>query len=426
MKLLVVILCFCTSVYAQEKDAELPFAIADEKKLDDDELKEKKEGWFITGLPQVSSDPVNGFGIGGDGYLYLNGNKHDPFLPYRTKFEAHLFATNKSQQELALAVDVPYLFDSKWRLRGEATIEDNPNLLYFGQTARTMNALSFGGKTYPTYTGYENAIGADPLFNTYRKREAILNISAERSMMDSKVRLVGGFEVAKVDVSTVGSGASLLAQEKNSQGVLGVGDNLVTILQLGIVYDTRDLEPDPSRGLFIELTEELSSSVIGSSFDFAKTFLHAKYFVPVLPSVFNHLVFAARGALGSTAGQAPFFEYQDGWSTEGSIEGLGGLRTLRGFKQNRFLARWMGYLNFEARYRLFEGDLWNQHFAVMAVPFFDLGRVWDKFSDLGLSGFRANGGGALRIAWNQSTILMFDYAMSNEDRQFFFNFGHIF
>jgi len=31
-----------------------------------------------------------------------------------------------------------------------------------------------------------------------------------------------------------------------------------------------------------------------------------------------------------------------------------------------------------------------------------------------------------RIAWNVNTILRFDYAVSNEDAQFFFNIGHTF
>lgn len=442
------------------KPSQLPFAIADEKRLDADELAEKKEGRFLTGLPQISSDPVSGFGLGADGFFYFNGTKADPFFeytPYRAKLELHVFATNKSQKEILFGADVPYLFGSKWRMRVEGGYEDNPNLLYFGKSAATLGPLVYGGQAKPTYESYADAqdtirpggVGeaaqvTDLLYNTYRKREAKLDLQFERSFLDSTLRIVGGFEAANVQITTfdgqtsdardpatgarrpVPNGTSLLTQDERNNGLVGVGYNFITIAQLGIVYDTRDLEPDPSRGVFVELTGEFSSKLLGSNRDFTKFFLHGKYFVPILPSVFDKLVFAARGALEYTDGDAPFYEYQDGWSTEGSIEGLGGLRTLRGYKDFRFLSRWMGYVNLELRYRFADCRWLGQHFAFMAVPFFDTGRVWDKLSDLGIGGFKSNGGLGLRIAWNQSTILMFDYAMSSEDQQFFFNFGHIF
>ncbi len=59
--------------YAQGKPdtLKLPFAIADEKRLSDEDLKDKKEGSYVTGTPDFSSDPVNGFGYGGEGSIFL-------------------------------------------------------------------------------------------------------------------------------------------------------------------------------------------------------------------------------------------------------------------------------------------------------------------------------------------------------------------
>ena len=440
--------------YAQEKAA-LPFAIADEKKLDDDELKEKKEGWFLTGLPQVSTDPVNGTGVGLDGFLYFNGDKSDPFFeytPYRKKFEIHTFITNKAEKEIALALDIPYIFESKWRLRIETAFEDNPNLLYFGSTAATMNPLNYLGTTQNTYSSYSNAqdtvragnVGeaafvTDAYLNTYRKQEMILNARMERSIQDGTMRLVGGIELAKelitvFDGQTVNyvdangntqsatAGTSLLSSDATNNGVRGLGNYIIPMLQFGIVYDTRDLEPDPKRGIFAEVTDEFSIPAIGSTYNFNKAFFHIKGFTEVLPRV----VFAARTGFEISSGSLPFFEYQDAWSTEGSIEGLGGLRTLRGYKQNRFMAPIMSFSNLELRYRFGSASIFDQNLSFMIVPFFDFGRVWNQLSEVGLGGFRYDEGLGLRIAWNQSTILMFDYAQSIEDQQFFFNFGHIF
>ena len=66
-----------TELFSQEqkKDSvKLPFGIADEKRLSDEDLKDKKEGAYVTGTPDISSDPVNGFGIGGEGSLFFNRN----------------------------------------------------------------------------------------------------------------------------------------------------------------------------------------------------------------------------------------------------------------------------------------------------------------------------------------------------------------
>src|SRR5436190_4556897 len=150
---------------AQKKDTtKLPFAIADEKKLSDEDLKDKKEGVYLTGAPDISSDPVNGFGYGGEGEIFFNGHRNDPFFAYtayRAKLNFVLFNTTRQQREFAFALDVPYIFNTKWRLRASGAIEQNPNLLYFGITAnQSLRGLQYakapGDTVYnASYSDYE-------------------------------------------------------------------------------------------------------------------------------------------------------------------------------------------------------------------------------------------------------------------------------
>ena len=139
--LLLIILLITLKINAQQNDStKLPFAIAKEKRLPDDELAEKKEGIYVTGVPDLSSDPVNGFGAGAEGSLFFNGKKKDPFFeytPYRAELNVALFITTRLQKEAKLGLDVPYIFNTKWRLRAEAAYEINPNLL---------NNIKFDGK----------------------------------------------------------------------------------------------------------------------------------------------------------------------------------------------------------------------------------------------------------------------------------------
>lgn len=418
----------------------LPFAIADEKKLDDEDLANKKEGAYITGIPDISSDPVNGFGLGGEVSVFLNGKRSDPFFaytPYRAELNIAAFYTTRAQREVKIGFDVPYIFNTKWRLRGEAAYEVNPNLLYFGLDESSLNPLSYypaGDSTHAPvtnamYADYENSLkGNHAYYNTYQKEEAILNLSMERSYFDGKLRALIGMEAAQVNISTpLNTTHSLVYADASAGKLLGLGRNFIDFVQTGLIYDTRDLESDPNQGSFAELTNELSLQALGSKYNFNKTFFHYNYYHRVMPGVFKKWIFAARFGLGYTAGNAPFFEYQDQWSSEGSIEGLGGGNTLRGFKQSRFLARTMQFTNVELRCRFAQFKALKQHFAFSAVPFLDAGGVWNNLNTTSLTrNLRYSEGLGLRIAWNVNTILRFDYAVSSEDRQFFFQLGHTF
>jgi hypothetical protein len=416
----------------------LPFAIAHEKRLSDEDLANKKEGTYVTGVPDLSSDPVNGFGYGGEGSLFFNGRRTDPFFAYtayRSRIDLVLFNTSRSQREIMLKLDVPYVFNTRWRLRIEGGYESNPNLLYFGTTEESLKGLGY----YPhndssrtqvtnvTYSKYRSGQeGINEFYNTYIKKEFILNVSAERSFYEGKVRALVGYEVADFSIQSY-AGNSLLKKEYEEQKIRGYGSGVVSICQLGLIYDTRDLETDPGNGIFAEITNELSVKGLGSAYGFNKTYFHFNLYTDLLRKRVKKLVLAFRIAGGYTHGDAPFFEYQDQWSSEGSVEGLGGAHTLRGYKQSRFLGRIMTFNNVELRYRFAQLDVWKQHFAFVAVPFLDAGGVWDKFANLNrFQNYRYSEGIGLRIAWNVNSILRFDYAFSKEDQQFFFNLSHAF
>jgi len=418
--------------------SELPFGIAEVKRLSDEDLQNKREGTYFTGVPEFSSDPLNGFGYGVEGSIYFNGKKSDPFFaytPYRRKIDVVLFNTTNNQREVMVKLDIPYIFNSKWRLRVEAGYESNPNLLYFGNTEASLAPLSYypnGDSTQAPitdakYKDYNNSLnGANQNYNGYTKQEFIFNVSAEHSFYDGKVRILGGYELADFTISTF-SGNSLLQNDYNAGKVIGLNHGVISMFQAGIVYDTRDLETDPSNGIFAEITDEFSTKAFGSNYNFNKTFAQIKTYKRLLPSVFKKMILAGRFGTGYTAWDAPFFEYQDEWSSEGSIEGLGGAHTIRGYKQARFMARGMTFGNLELRTRFAQTTIFKQHFAFSAVPFFDFGGVWDNFKNIAkINNYRYSEGLGLRIAWNVNTILRFDYAVSKEDAQFFFNFGHSF
>lgn len=433
---------FLSKAQTEDTLTELPFEISNIKKLDSAELASKREGTYVTGIPDISSDPINGFGYGAEGSIIFNGKRSNPFFeytPYLAKIDIVLFNTTRQQREIAIAFDKPYLFKSKWRLRGEMAYEINPNLLYFGITDHTLNTLgglsaedavpqpayNANGDNYSAYN--DQLTGHYTNYNTYTKEEYILNISGEYSLLDSKMRVLVGGEVAGLNITTTNDSISRVDLDRDNSGLLGDGRSFITFLQLGVVYDTRDFEPDPNRGIFTEITNELSNRAFGSNYNMDKLFAQFKWYRRLFPKVMKKMVFATRFGIGYTFGAAPFFEYQDEWSSEGSIEGLGGANTLRGYKQSRFLDRGMYFFNTEIRTRFVQFDLWKQTIGISAVPFFDVGSVFNKLDNaFAFKRMRISEGLGLRLAWNLSTILRFDYALSKEDNQFFFTFEHAF
>ena len=417
----------------------LPFEISEDEHLSDEDLKNKKEGVYLTGVPDLSSDPVNGFGAGAEAQLYFDGKRSDPFFaytPYRSNINLAAFYTTKSEREFQLVWDVPYVFNTKWRLRGQCEYMINPNYLFFGITENTLKPLSY----YPdndsskqivniaTYDEYEkNQVGSIANYNTFQQEEESFNISMEHSWLESKLRTLIGYEIARDVISTPLDPNSLLHQQFVKGLVTGYGADFVTLLQLGLIYDTRDLEADPSSGSFAELTNELSTNILGSHRKFNRTFLHYNYYHKVLASVFKKFVFAGRLGMGYTTSTAPFYEFQDQWSSEGDINGLGGPQTLRGYVQSRFVGPVMALGNFELRCRFVQADILKQHLAFYVIPFFDIGGIWNSLNRITyLQNFRFSEGPALQIAWNEDTILRFDYGFSNEGSQFYFGIGQIF
>lgn len=432
------------------------------KRMSDEDLAKKREGTFVTGIPDISSDPVTGFGFGVRTNVIWNGRRDNElfaYTPYLMKLKANAAWYTSNAKELALSLDVPYYKGTRWRFKIDFKAQQNPANLYFGLTEKTLGDLrlpSDESTTFSTYREYdrarktlrpggagEAAFVTDALSNRFRETEYMLNLKADYALGNGKWRIMGGYEIQHLSYKTfegmeadaidpvtgheikAPNGTSLLRRDFEEGNISGVEGGWVSIIQNAIIYDTRDFEPDPTKGAYFEIANEYSSKLIGSQFDFDKLLIQGRYYqkLPFGPRT----VLAGRAGIGNVFGKnAPFFEYQDQWSPEGSINAMGGKASLRGYRANRFLARSMWFANFELRTRLAETTLWKQHLSFTVAPFFDMGTVRDRWQDLDFQNIKYSYGGGLRIGWNQSTVLYFDYGRSREDGLFFFGIGQAF
>ncbi len=441
-------------------DTAPPFARA--RRLSDADLAKKREGRFLTGLPDLSSDPVAGFGYGARVNVIWNGARTSPlfaYTPYRAKLRIGAYNTTAEQRELLLGLDVPFVRGTRWRIKADAVAGTTPAKLYFGLTEATLGDLrlpSGGATTFATYADYDKARKTlraggtgeasqvtDALSNRFGEEELMLNLKADRARGAGRWRVLAGYEIQRLRYRTFAgrsadavdpmtgaeskapNGISLLARDASQGLAVGLDGGRVSLLQQALLYDTRDFEPDPTRGVYFELANEWSNPAIGSEFTFDKLFTQIKAFRRI--AVGPRTVLAGRVGVGNIFGEnAPFFEFQDQWSPDGSVNALGGSRSLRGYRANRFLGRALWFANAEVRARLTEFTVGRQRFALGVAPFVDAGTVRDRWQSLNLDRVRWSYGAGARVAWNQSTMISLDVGRSREDQLVFFGLGQSF
>ena len=477
--ILTALITVCGITQETETKSSLPFNIDETKRMDDFEIDTKKEGNFLTGLPRVEFDPIRGFGAGGDIFLHFNKDKNDPFFeytPYRHRIKGQFFIFENGRIRYEMNYDAPYIFDTKWRLRADAVYWEDPNAQYWGMGSSTLNPLTFVDqrtgqmRTWSKVNDYEENLGlavqdenGNYITNFHEnhilQREQLYNLLGERIFMDGKLRFMFGYEALLTSFQSYGGRIAeeafnldgeevdaLNTQTKverdiadgiwaqyNLAGFNNSTDYMFTSMLAGaLIYDTRDFEPDPSKGIFLQYSHEYSAPWLGSQFNFNKFMIQGQYFKTITrwgEKKNNRITFAAAGSFGYVFGpEINFIEMWDlsSQAEAGGILVLGGDRSIRGFREARFMAPTVGLINLELRTRLYEFDFLKQHISLGVTPFFDAGTVWDSPSKMTFANWKGAPGIGGRIGWNQSTILRLDFANSREGSQFFFGFSHIF
>jgi len=457
----------------------LPFHIDSSKRMEEEELKNKKEGTFVTGLPRFEFDPIRGFGLGGDVFLLINGKKDDPFFeytPYRHRVGATFFIFENGRIRYAINYDAPYIFNTKWRLRADAVFWEDPEAQYWGVGAHNLRQpLRFRNKRtgqmsdFYRIAGYEDNLalaeqGADGEYYTdvnfhhISQREQLYNLLAERTFYGGRLRFMFGYEMLFTSFSTYGGVGGETVKNLEGEEVeainnktlveiereAGVWDRynlgglrnddryyFTSMLAAALIYDTRDFEPDASKGLFLQYSHEYSAPWLGSNFNFHKFMVQAQYFKTLYKwrNKRNRITFAGMASFGYIFG--PNINFIEMWDLSSQAEAggilvMGGARSLRGFREARFLAPAAGLVNLELRSRFFDFKVLRQHIAFGLTPFLDFGSVWDSPWLFTFANWKSSAGMGVRMAWNQSTILRLDFAGSSEGTQTFFGFGHIF
>ncbi|MFH0977596.1 MAG: DUF5982 domain-containing protein [Spirochaetota bacterium] len=414
-------------------------------RLNDEDIAEKREGNYITGIPLVNFSSDDGVGYGLRFYFYNNGSRSDPDfvnIPYNTQIYCQYFSTTKGYQYHELNLNSFNIFNTGFRLKTSFIYEERLNANFYGTGAyaASQKLTDSNGNKYSTYRDYESRFLKTNNYSNYKYNK--YTITAPEYSADfyrdilQDIKLLFGvrfryadidpwdgrkFRLGIFDNDSYTQTMPTLLSTVRPEGYSGGWTNFA---RAGIAWDTRDFEPDPNRGAYIDYVFDLNSKTTGSAYNFNRSTAGARMYV----TLFRSFVVTGRIAYTDANGDVPFYEMNSFSFFYNRFNGLGGFRTLRGYQQDRFLGPTMTMGNIEIRYSFCKFSLSGQQFNIKAVGFADTGNVYDKagdpFTDPRINDYKLGYGGGLVIAWNKNTIVHFYYGFSREDTSVSVNFNH--
>ena len=416
------------------------------------EEKEMKTGWSFGVLPTATYSVDNGFQAGafGDVYYYGDGKTYpDPL--HKISWEGSYF-THSHRMRLYLAYDSKYLIPNM-RVNASVTYMTDPlySIWGFNGAAATQNYDVWGNRDMTTLAGGNvNYYGMSRemlriLANFQGRITDNLNWAAGMNfwkwnlgaMKDNGVEVNGNKQFYDTDATLynfLATSGVLTDEEKNG--------GLALELNAGLVYDTRDIEAAPNKGIWAEAY--LNGNFVGQPYLKACAYFRQYISIPV-PIPAGNPVFAYRLAWQHTiAGETPLCMIQNNpllVQRNMISEGFGSSNTIRGLRENRILAEGMAWANTELRIKLVKFTLANQYFYIAVNPFFDAGIITKPYKADALAKIAApdgkvydpvftaltgttdpiydpdkvnylvySGGAGLKIAMNQNFIVSADFA----------------
>ena len=202
-------------------------------------------------------------------------------------------------------------------------------------------------------------------------------------------------------------------------------------VRLGLLFDTRDKEGAPSRGVWAEGHLTLAPKWLGTTNPYYRYSLTFRHYVPIVKN--DILTFAYRLNYEGTIGdKAPYYvlPYITTVGQTYDRDGMGGYRTIRGIMRNRVQGLDMASYNAELRWRFVNFKLWKQNIAFGLNVFSDGTMVtkeydmtfkgdeqyraeYEEYMNLGADSDRPHitVGAGLRFIMNQNFIVAFEYGM---------------
>lgn len=441
------ILFFSISLIAQDADST---SSKKEEKV--------KTGFNLGGVPVVAYDTDVGFKYGAlvNLYWYGDGSRY-PQYDHSVYVEWSRTTKGNGINQLT--------YESDKLIPGIRSLFEVSYL-----TEKSLDFLGFNGYQAVYDSEYEESYDSDDLANRlfYRHSRKLLRIKADfqGEIIGQKLRWLGGIAyygstIDSVDVADLNEGKDDDLLSTNSLYGSYVDWGLIkedqakggnhTILKGGLVYDTRDNEPNPFTGVWSEMQLHYAPSFLSNTnYSYGRIILTHRQYFTLIPEWMN---FAYRLSYqGKLGGEMPFYMMPFMFQSAPKLtrDGVGGSKTVRGVKRNRIVGDGFAFGNLELRGKILRTTLFKQNFYVALSAFVDAGMVTQKY-DFDYSGMpdvlpadlpdqildldakevpHMGFGGGLHLALNQNFILTVDYGIAAKkadgDSGMYINLNYLF
>ena len=343
-----------------------------------------KTGWNFGVLPAVSynSDLGLQYGISADIYNYGDGSD---FPRYKHKFNTEISHYTKGMTRLHLFYDSKYLIPGV-RVTAAATYMNNPMFSFYGfnGAVEPYQELMNSNKSYFVDVNPYLPHSADGMAYYNFQRNMFRFLADFQGEIAPNLNWAAGvsfwnFDIKDIDNENYDSSYTLYDYYHDTGVIKDNEANGGSRLEMkaGLVYDSRDLDSAPSKGIWAEVYVNGSPDVFGDSYKYLKLCAHWRQYIQLISD--SRLVFAYHlGYQGTIAGEAPFY-MQSNITTlylrQILSEGLGSINTVRGTLYNRMIGDSYAWGNFELRLKLCSFNFINQSWYVVTNPFFDLGAI---------------------------------------------------
>ena len=370
--LLILALLLAAGSFAQDKPKK-----AKKEKIYNEKGEIIKKGWNFGPLPVVGYDADLGFqyGVCCDIFNFGDGSRY-PRYDYKFNVEASRYTKGSGLfrfysdmpyviKDTKLFFDVTYFYAKKYEFFGFNGFEASTYDPYMGWDKDgyhfiNRNQLRFVGSMQRPFFSVPNLNWSAGLAYYYTKIDRI-NLAGYEDQVTLYENYVNA-DIIKEDEAHGGN---------------------TTQIRLGLVYDSRDHNSDPTKGIYAEVTLAGAPDIIdrkGYS-NLSYTFLWRQY----IPVYKDKLTFAYRlGAQNRIVGKTPWYMINNlntMFFQKMYTEGLGGSTTLRGVNRNGVIGEGFAFANVELRWRIVGFKFINQNWQVGLNPFFDAGMVTQKFRE---------------------------------------------
>lgn len=349
-------------------------------------IRKEKKGWNFGFIPVIGYNTDIGFKYGGLVAAYDYGNGEN-YPKYRKMIRLEISRCTKGSGINQLFLDFNPLFKRD-------DIRLTADISYLSD--QTSDFYGFNGAPSNYNSAYTDDKGASYISRVYYKMERNLFRAAfdlQGNILPPKIRWLAGmgflnYDVHTVDIGKLNQGKSdenmlpdtmLLYDKYVDWGILSPaeakgGHHL--FLKAGLVYDSRDIQANPSRGIWSEIMLITAPYALWNQDGyFTKlSITHRQYFTLVK----ERLTWVYRvGYQGTIGGYDPFYNqnYMHSSYLGAGISGLGGAKSLRGILRNRIIGQGIAYTNTEFRWKFLKFLLAKQNFYFALNPFLDMGMV---------------------------------------------------